>query len=261
MTALDVLTGCWFLVIAALVVQGAPPRVRRRVPAAATTPAERTSPVQRLGSFVRRTLRRPPNRAADGRLGAIVVAAAMATMVAPMLAPAGGAAAFIVSVGAARRRRRDDVDRVVRELPEVIDLLSLSLAAGGSIPTAVREVSRVASGPVSAALAEATARIEAGHRLADALGGVVAETSEHAAPLVRALADADLYGTGLTLTLHRLASEARATRRRRAETAARQVPVRMLLPLVVCVLPAFVLLSLVPMLAGTLRDIDLSPMQ
>lgn len=261
MNALDVLTGSWLIVIAALVVRGAPPRVRRRLPAVAMAPTSRASPVQRLGSLVRRAFGRPPDEAADRRLGAVVVAAAAVSLVVPMLAPAAGAAAFIMSVGAARRRRRDDVDRVVRELPEVIDLLSLSLAAGGSIPTALRDVSRVASGPVSAALAEATHRIDAGYRLADALGAVVAATSEHAAPLVRALADADLYGTGLTPTLHRLASEARATRRRRAETAARQVPVRMLLPLVVCVLPAFVLLSLVPMLAGTLRDIDLSPMQ
>ena len=214
-----------------------------------------------LGWLVRRALGRAPDQVADQRLGAVVIATATIGVVAPLLAPAAGAAAFLASVGAARRQRRCDVDRIVRDLPELIDLLSLALAAGGSIPTALRDVSRVTSGPVSAAFAEATARLDAGHRLADALDAVVAATSEHVAPLARALSDADHYGTRLTATLHRLASEARATRRRRAETAARQVPVRLLLPLVICILPAFVLLSLVPMLAGTLHDIDLSPTQ
>ena len=49
--------------------------------------------------------------------------------------------------------------------------------------------------------------------------------------------------------------EARAERRRQAEIAARRVPVRLLGPLVVCVLPAFVLVALVPTLVGTLDSL------
>jgi len=57
------------------------------------------------------------------------------------------------------------------------------------------------------------------------------------------LAGAERYGTPLLPALDRLALDARLDRRRRAEEAARRVPVKLLFPLVLCVLPAFGLLT------------------
>jgi tight adherence protein C len=54
-----------------------------------------------------------------------------------------------------------------------------------------------------------------------------------------------------------LAAEVRAERRRRAEAAARRVPVKLLFPLVLCVLPAFGLLTVVPLLAGAATSLHL----
>src|SRR3712207_6889914 len=55
--------------------------------------------------------------------------------------------------------------------------------------------------------------------------------------------------TTLFRSLDRLAFEVRADRRRRAEEAARRVPVKLLFPLVLCTLPAFALLTMAPLLA------------
>ena len=49
----------------------------------------------------------------------------------------------------------------------------------------------------------------------------------------------------------------RLARQIRAEEAARRVPVRLLFPLVLCVLPAFALLTVAPLLAGALRSLRL----
>ena len=74
-------------------------------------------------------------------------------------------------------------------------------------------------------------------------------------PILRPLADAlrtsARLGTPAAPSLGRLATEVRADVRRRAEARARTVPVRLCFPLVVCVLPAFGLLTVVPVvLAG-----------
>ncbi|MDP9387533.1 MAG: hypothetical protein M3Q48_06280, partial [Actinomycetota bacterium] len=57
--------------------------------------------------------------------------------------------------------------------------------------------------------------------------------------------------------LERLAAEVRRQRLRQAEEAARRVPVLLLFPLVLCVLPAFALLTVAPLIAGALRELRL----
>ncbi len=75
-------------------------------------------------------------------------------------------------------------------------------------------------------------------------------------PLLRPLCDAllasDRLGAPVGPVLARLAAEERTALRRRAEAHARRVPVRLLFPLVFLVLPAFVLLTVVPGLAAGL---------
>ena len=46
-------------------------------------------------------------------------------------------------------------------------------------------------------------------------------------------------------------------RRRRAEVAARKLPVKLLFPLVLCILPAFALLTVVPVIVSSLRALEL----
>ncbi len=175
------------------------------------------------------------------------------------LGAAVGIGLWIRAVMAKRRAKIDRERAIARELPEVIDLLVLSLAAGGSLSVAVASLSGHGLGPVSEAMAKAAIRIGRGHRVADAVETAFVPLGEPAAPLRRALVGADHYGTEVGPTLHRLADEAREARRRRAQADARRVPVRMLMPLVVAVLPAFVLLTVVPTLAGTFDGLDLSP--
>ena len=65
------------------------------------------------------------------------------------------------------------------------------------------------------------------------------------------------YGAPLGAGLERLADEVRRDRRRRAEEAARRIPVKLLFPLVGCVLPAFALLTVAPLVAGALGSLRL----
>ncbi|HZQ28105.1 MAG TPA: type II secretion system F family protein [Acidimicrobiales bacterium] len=155
------------------------------------------------------------------------------------------------------RGRASPAAAVEQELPEVVDLLRLAVGAGLTVPLAVRAVSRRAPGPVGTALARAVEDTTRGRRLADALDDLPTCAGEATRSLAGALAGCERYGHAIGPALERLATECRDRQRRRAEEAARRVPVLLLFPLVLCILPAFALLTVAPLLAGALRALRL----
>lgn len=146
----------------------------------------------------------------------------------------------------AARRRAAEAER---ELPEVVDLLVLAVGAGLTVPQALAAVARRATGPLGSAVATVVSDTARGRRLADALDDLPMRAGEAARPLAAALAACERYGAPVADALDRLAVEARDRQRRRAEQAARRVPVLLLFPLVLCILPAFALLAVAPLLA------------
>ncbi len=194
--------------------------------------------------------------ARDRLVGRVAVGALVGLFVHPAFAVVVAFAVYAHDVGSRRRAAARRAAAVERELPEVIDLLSVALGGGGSVHAAVRTVSSRPIGVVSARFAAAMAEVEAGDRLAEVLGRAAADLGPAVRPLVRTLAGAEHYGTSIEATLERLAHEARVQRRRQAEIRARRVPVRLLGPLVLGVLPAFVLLTVVPTVARTLEGLS-----
>jgi Flp pilus assembly protein TadB len=155
------------------------------------------------------------------------------------------------------RRAGHDRDDIAAQQADVIDLFVLALGAGLNLRLAAAAVARRAPPAWRPALAELVERIGHGQRVADALDALPSALGEPARPLARVLTSAERYGTPLLPALERLAIDARSTRRRRAEEAARRIPVKLLFPLVLCVLPAFGLLTVAPLLAGALDALRL----
>jgi tight adherence protein C len=155
------------------------------------------------------------------------------------------------------RRRRRALATSARELPDVVDLFALAIGSGLNLRLALVAVASRAPPSWVDPLTAVVARIERGIRVADAFDQLPAMTGEHAHPLVSALVSSERYGTHLLPSLERLAGEARLDRRRRAEEVARRVPVKLLFPLVLCILPAFGALTVAPLLAGALGSLSL----
>jgi tight adherence protein C len=201
--------------------------------------------------------RRLPNQSRHRRGAATVAALAIASIVPAAAVPAVALVAVIwmrPRLVAARANSRA-IATAISEQPEVIDLFALAVGAGYNIRLAVEVVAARAPPLFAAALSAALIDTVRHRRLVDALEHITGPTAEVARPLVAALASAERYGAPLGDALERLAADARLDRRRRAEAAARRVPVQLLFPLVLCVLPAFALLSVVPLLIGTLRSL------
>lgn len=154
----------------------------------------------------------------------------------------------------ARRARRE----LVRELPDAIGLFAVAVTSGLTVRLAVAAVARhLPPARVHRGLLEVESRIATGMRLADALDLFAAQLGEPVRPLAHALSDAERYGTPIESGLLRAADDARRAYQRDAEEAARRLPVVLLFPLVLCILPAFGLLTLTPLIAGGIRAIGL----
>ena len=207
-----------------------------------------------------RRRRRPDPRLL--RVGRTVLATAAPVALLPLpLGAALGAVAGVVLWHQpgwdARRRRHRREERLRAELPEIVDLLVLAVGAGLTVGLAVEAVGRRAGGDLAGQLRAVSAAVRQGHRLAEALDALPERAGEAVRPLVAALVASERYGAPLLPGLDRLAGEVRADRRRRADEAARRVSVKLLFPLVLCVLPAFALLTVAPLIAGALRSLRL----
>lgn len=158
---------------------------------------------------------------------------------------------------AARRRRVDHRHATVRSLPETVDLIGLGVGAGLSARAAVAHASAWVDEPYRSVFVESLRRADAGETFAAALDAASAGLDAAARPLIGLLVAAEADGGALAAGLDRVGDEARHRRRSAAEVRARRLPVTMLLPLVLCVLPAFGLLGVAPLVLTSLGDLDL----
>lgn len=203
--------------------------------------------------------RRPhDDPAADRRVGWAALAGGCLLTIAPVLATVPVAWAVAAPVLTARRERARHEATLHDQLPDVVDLLALTAAAGLPVAAALVAIGDRPGGPLGTALARAGAHIRHGGTTGGALERLAA-VGPPARPLVDALVQHDRYGTPLLPALARVGIESRARRRRRAEEAARRLPVVLLFPLLLTTFPAFVLLTVVPLLAGSLGSLSLSP--
>lgn len=145
----------------------------------------------------------------------------------------------------ALRRTREELER---DLPVAVHLLGACLDAGAATTGALDAVARALPG----AVAEELALVR--HRLALGIDPVTVwrELADHPQlrALGRAMARAHQSGASVRDAVAGLAAELEAQSRARTDALARSVEVRAAAPLGVCFLPAFLLLGVVPMVAG-----------
>lgn len=233
------------------------PRPPARV-AALSQPAEaarRRDPFASIGQGLRRLLHRRPvaPTALDRSLGGAAVAmVAGAVLGHPVLGVTAGAVVLLAGWRARGRDTRRQRSTVAAALPDLVDLLVVAVGAGCTAERALRASAPYAPAPLAAALEAAVSRLDRGAPFELALEPLSALAPSVTTGLVHALVAAHHDGVPLEPALERLGGEARRRSQLAAAEAARRLPVRLLVPLVVCTLPAFALLTVVPVLVATL---------
>ena len=147
---------------------------------------------------------------------------------------------------------------IVQAFPECIDLLIAALRAGYSPAQAINFLGQHAPGVLRPHFIAAARRIDEGERFVDAIRLLQSEIGAVSQSMCEVLISGDQLGIPVENLLFQLGNEVRLNRRRRAETEARQLPIRLSLPLVMCILPSFVILIIVPTIAGTLSQLNIS---
>ncbi len=151
------------------------------------------------------------------------------------------------------RRAEARHDRVLaREIPIMADVLGVAVSAGCTPYLAVVHAGQWAPPTAARHLRDVIDAVELGAGFVASLDALAVRV-----PPLRdtctAVAVAVQAGSPLAPGLARIADEARRGARHRAEAHARRVSVRLLFPLVFLVLPAFVLLTVVPGIAEGIR--------
>jgi Flp pilus assembly protein TadB len=198
---------------------------------------------------------------ADQVIGAKLVAAVaafftcLATPIAAA-APALAAAAFTVPDVVLARRVAHRTARMDEELPQLLDLLAAASHAGLGGPLALRRAVDAVRGPLADELRVVLTAVDLGGRWREELRSAADRLElPDLHRTVTALSRTDTLGSSLSDAIMELATRVRDARRAALTERARKAPVKMLFPLVFLVLPAFLLLTVVPVLLSTLRSI------
>lgn len=144
--------------------------------------------------------------------------------------------------------------RIARELPFVLDLLTLVVEAGHDLSTGFAKVAeKMRPGPLQGEIAHSLRELRMGKSRRDALASMVARTgSVEVSRVVASLVQAERMGAPLGGTLRILAGQLRSERFLLAEKRAAQAPVKMLLPLVVFIFPAVFLVLFGPIVFASI---------
>jgi Flp pilus assembly protein TadB len=176
-----------------------------------------------------------------------LMALALVVAVGPRWAVALCSAAAALRWWRNRSQRRRHQRLIERHLVGVADLLAAALRSGLTCRLAVSVVGTRHPRAELVGLSEVHSLIERGVAPIEALERW-SERGGSIRSLASLMVDAERTGAPLADDLCDFASRRRRELRRDAEERARRLPVTLLVPLVVCVLPAFVMVAVVPML-------------
>lgn len=167
------------------------------------------------------------------------------------------AAAFYRTLGALdERAERADDELLGAQAADMADMLGACVASGAGLESATIQVAAALPAPASEVLAHAAAQLSLGAPVARAWSELLGH--EATAPIARAIVRSLDSGAPMADALTACAAELRDIRRARIEVMAQSVAVKAVGPLGLCFLPAFLLIGVVPLVAGLVTEsIDL----
>jgi tight adherence protein C len=144
---------------------------------------------------------------------------------------------------AVRSRQR----KIVKTLPDAMDLITTCVEAGLGLDAALTKVSEQMKGPLAKELSQTLLEVGMGRLRREALSDLGERTGvQELISFVNAVIQAEQLGVSIGHVLKVQSDQMRTHRRQRAEQLAHEAPIKMMFPLVMCIFPAFLLVILGP---------------
>jgi tight adherence protein C len=136
---------------------------------------------------------------------------------------------------------------IVLQLPDALDLLTISVRAGLAFDAALGKVVEKMKGPLVDEFRRALAEVRVGKSRREALRDIVPRTEvQPLTNFIGAIIQAEQLGVAISKVLQVQSEQLRIERRQRAEEMAAKAPIKMLFPLVGCIFPSLFVVILGP---------------
>ncbi len=141
----------------------------------------------------------------------------------------------------------DRTDKLQRGLPDALDLLTISVESGLGFDAALSHVAKNTEGPLSEEFNRVLQEMQIGRGRSEAMRSLGERaTIDDLRSFVSAMVQADAFGIPIGQVLRVQSSEIRVKRRQWAEEQAQKVPVKIMVPLIFCILPCLFIAVLGP---------------
>lgn len=159
-----------------------------------------------------------------------------------------GLVIFGVGPSASLNKKVEARQKVIRKaLPDVMDLLVISVEAGLGFEQALDRVIKNVPGDLSDEFARVLGETRAGSSRSDALRAMDSRVdTPEVRSFVLAMIQADTFGVSIGRVLRAQADELRVKRRQSAQEQAQKAPVKMMIPMVFCIFPALFVVVIGP---------------
>jgi tight adherence protein C len=156
------------------------------------------------------------------------------------------------------KKVRSRSEQMVLQLPDALDLLTISVEAGLGFDAALAKVVEKMEGPLVDEFRQALAEVRMGRTRREALRDVAQRADARpVSNFIGAIVQAEQLGVPIAKVLQVQAQQLRIERRQRAEEAAAKAPVKMLFPMVGCIFPTIFIVILGPAVVTVVRGIGI----
>lgn len=159
----------------------------------------------------------------------------------------GGFVGFYLPLFWLNRAIRQRQARILRQLPDAMDLLTISVESGLGFDAAMNKVAEKWDNDLSHAFARTLSEIRVGKLRRDALRDMAHRILvPDFTNFIAAIIQADQLGVSIAKVLRIQSEQMRIRRRQRAEELANQAPIKMLIPLTFLIFPSIFIVLLGP---------------